>query len=239
MISSLAPCFTGIFLWYKDGLSLPGEHDSSIPGRSLLDAKFADELLSRFAETYSGADQRAVVSMWTQWHFGALIIPTTAAILLLDRDLPVELDSVSLALHEDGRTAAIILPSDGESRRADATDRFSRLFDGHIEPLVDHFASHFRVSRRLLWTNAATVYEWTLRQAGAFKQVCPEAMAEGRALLERRTDASGRPNPLSGAIQYCEQDGQLAPKRKVCCLRYLLPNMEDCGNICPLPARSR
>jgi ferric iron reductase protein FhuF len=239
MIHSLAPCFTGTLLRFKDGLALPGEHASSIPGRDLLDTRVAERLLSRFANNHPGGDRRALVSMWTQWHFGALIIPTAAAILLLDRDLPVDLERARIALHEDGRTAAVVVTDDGMSRRAGATNRFSRLFDGHVEPLICHFADHFSVSPRLLWVNASTIFEWTLQQVAAFDGACPAALGESRALLQSRTDVRGRPNPMFGAVQYRDQDGQPVRRRRICCLRYLLPGMEDCGSLCPLPARSR
>jgi len=239
MIPSLAPCFTGALHRFKDALALPGDHASSIAGRDLVERTVAEEFMARFAATHPSGDRRALVSMWTHWHFGALIIPTTAAILLLDRSLPVDLDSVRIALQEDGRTEAVIVPDDGKSRGADASGRFSGLFDGHIEPLVGHFAAHFRVSPRLLWTNAATIFDWTLQQTAAFDGVHRDALDEGRAVLEDKTDGRGRPNPMFGAMQWREKDGQTIRRRKVCCLRYLLPGMADCGSLCPLPARGR
>jgi len=237
MIPSLASCFAGPFDWYKDGLALPGEHDSSIAARDLLDGGFAEEILNHYANTYPGADRRAIVSMWTQWHFGILIVPATAAILLLDRELPLSLEHVKIALNEEGRTAAIIIPDDGKPWTG-AQGRFSSLFEGHIEPLVECFSDTFRVSRRLLWTNAATVFEWALQQAEPLTP-CRAAAGEGRAWLERRADAKGRPNPMYGAVLPCERGGESLRRRKVCCLRYLLPGFEDCGSLCPLPVDKR
>jgi ferric iron reductase protein FhuF len=234
MISSLAPCFTGTFFGFKDALALPGEYAASVEGRDLLDIEVAENLLWRFASVHPGGDRRALVSMWTQWYFGALIIPTTAAIVLLDRDLPVELERVSIAFHEDGRAAAIVVSDDGRPRGADAPTRFSRLFKGHVDPLIRHFARQFAVSPRLLWTNAATVFEWTLQQAAAYDDASVEALAEGHTLLEARTDMSGKSNPMCGAVQLRREDGQTFRRRKVCCLRYLLPGVDDCGSLCPL-----
>ncbi|RDI58836.1 siderophore-iron reductase FhuF [Microvirga subterranea] len=239
MISSLAPCFTGTLLRFKDALALPGEHASSIAGSDLLDVGVAEDLMARFASLHPGGDRRALVSMWTHWHFGALIIPTTAAILLLGRNLPVGLEHVRIALQEDGRTEAVIVEDDGSSRETDGTGRFANLFAGHVEPLIDRFAAQFRVSPRLLWTNAATIFDWALQQASAFDGVCRYALDEGYSMLESKSDATGRPNPMSGAMIWREQDCQKVRKRKVCCLRYLLPGMADCGSLCPLPERSR
>lgn len=237
MIPSLAPCFTGTFVRFKDGLALPGEHTGAIPCRDLLDAGVIEGLMERFAEVYPGGDRRALVSMWAQWHFGALIIPTTAAVVILNRDLPVELDQVGIALHEGGQTAAIILPHDGASQPPGGSRTFARLFSGHVEPLVRHLSSQFGVSRRMLWNNAADIFEWTLQQAAADVSAHPDALNEGRALLQSRSDASGRANPMFGLIRYVPQDGQAIRHRKLCCLRYLLPGIECCGDICPTPPK--
>jgi len=239
MIPSLAPCFTGTLLRFRDALALPGQHASSIPGRDLLDPTVAEDLLGRFAALHPGGDRRALVSMWTHWHFGALIIPTTAAILLLDRNLPVDLDRVRIAVQPDGRTEAVILPDDGADPDRSCPDPFRRLFDGHVEPLIRHFAGHFRVSPRLLWGNAATILDWTIEQTAAFDGVRPDALARGRALLGGRADRNGPTSPMDGAVQCHVQDGETIRRRKVCCLRYLLPGMEDCGSLCPVPPERR
>jgi ferric iron reductase protein FhuF len=237
MIASLAPCFTGALHHFKDHLALPGEHGTSIEGRSLVDGAIAERLLATYAKAYPGADARAVVSMWTQRHFNALLIPSTAAILLMNRDLPVRLDQVSVAIDAKGRTVAIIVADDGEGRAPDVPDRFARLFAGHVEPLIACFAERFKVSPRLLWTNAAASFGWTLRQAG--DGACPAALAEALALLTRRTGADGRANPMYDAVRSREQGGEPVLTRRICCLRYLLPGVADCGSFCPLPPARR
>ena len=234
MISSLAQRLPEALAWYGDKLVLPGEHPNAIPGADLLGHGAADRLMERFAGAHPGGDRRALVSMWTQWHFGMLIIPTTAAILLLDRDLPVALDEVGLVPHEHGRTAALVVAHEGRPCGANGT-RYSRLFDGHVAPLIAHFAGHFSVSPRLLWTNAAAIFEWALQQVAATGEAAPEALAEGFALLEAHTDARGKRSLMLDAVRYPMQDGEPTRQRKICCLRYLLPGVAHCGSLCPLP----
>ncbi|MBB3020025.1 ferric iron reductase protein FhuF [Microvirga lupini] len=235
MIPSLAPCFTGIFVHYKDALALPGEHSSVISGRDLLDQSISENLLARFAEVHVGGDRRAIVSMWTQWHFGALIIPTTAAMLLLGRGLQVELDRISLAVDEKGKTAAIVLPNAEPSEILDSDGCFSSLFQSHVEPLIRNFAGLFRVSPRLLWNNAADIFEWALDQAEAIGITRSDALQEGRSLLSNRLDRNGQANPMYGLVRYLPQDNDTVRQRKLCCLRYLLPGVACCGSICPSP----
>ena len=112
--------------WYWDKLVLPGEHPGAIPGDDLLDGacrRAADGALR--ARPIPAATGAPLVSMWTQWHFGMLIIPTTAAILLLDRDLPIELGQVGVVPHEQGRTAALVIAHEGRPCGANA-DRVTR-----------------------------------------------------------------------------------------------------------------
>ncbi len=234
MISSLAPCFTGMFIHYRDALALPGEHASPVAGRDLLDREVTERLISRFGDTYPGGDRRAVVSMWAQWYFGTLIIPTTLASLFLDRDLSVDLDHVSIAFHDNGQIAAIVLPDDGRPLR-EGTSRFSRLFQGHIEPLIRSMAVQFKVSPRMLWNNASEIFGWTLDQAASMGSAPPEILEEGRVLLENKLDANGRPHPMFGLARYVDEGGHSVRQRKLCCLRYLLPGVECCGSICPTP----
>ncbi|MBJ6125712.1 siderophore-iron reductase FhuF [Microvirga splendida] len=235
MIPSLAPCFTGIFAHYKDALALPGEHDPVIAGCDLLDRGISETLLARFAEVHAGGDRRAVVSMWTQWHFGALIIPTTAALLLLGRELQVQLERIDLAIDGSGKTAAIILPDAEPSEGSDPEGCFSGLFQNHVEPLIRSFAGQFRVSPRLLWNNAADIFEWALDQAEAIGAVRPDALQEGRSLLCSRLARNGQPNPMYGLVRHVDQGDGTVRQRKLCCLRYLLPGVACCGSICPSP----
>jgi len=238
MIPSLAPCFTGTFVRFKDGLALPGEHADVIPCRDLLDGALLERLMTRFAGVFPGSDRRALVSMWAQWHFGALIIPTTAANVFLGRDLPVDLDRASIALHEGGQTAAIVLPDEGGTLPPGGSEPFARLFSGHVEPLIRQLAGQFSVSPRMLWNNAADIFEWTLQQAAVDERADPGTLNQGLALLKSKSDANGRSHPMFGLIKYLRQGEQTIRRRKLCCLRYLLPGVECCGGICPTPPKA-
>lgn len=243
MIASLAPCFTGTLARFDDAVALPGEHGGCLDGAALLDGETAEALVRRFEATRPGGDRRAIVSLWTQWHFGAVIIPAAAAIVRMGRVLPVGLGEIGVAVREDGRTECIVIAHDGDTaQRAPsdeaAEDRFEPLFRDHVGPLIESFANWFKVSRRLLWSNAATTFEWTLRQAEPGG--CTRALAEGRARLETPFDHAGRPRPMFGALRHCEQgEGAAVLKRRVCCLRYAIPGVPDCASLCPLPPNRR
>lgn len=232
-LPSFASRFPEALSWYRDKLVLPGEAGETVSGQELL-AGAAARLMARFAALYPDSDRRALVSMWSQWHFGALVIPATAAILLGQRDLPLELDRVAIVPQEAGLTSAIVICDAGASR-CDDGDPFTPLFEGHVAPLVDLLAGQFRVSPRLLWVNAAQIFEWTLLQVPA-EHTDQQALAMARLRLERRLEPSGQRNPMYEAVRYPVEQGAPVRRRKLCCLRYLLAGVADCASLCPLHA---
>jgi ferric iron reductase protein FhuF len=42
---------------------------------------------------------------------------------------------------------------------------------------------------------------------------------------------------LCGSVRRVEEDGQMIQRRKLCCLRYMLPGVASCGNRCALPSQ--
>lgn len=232
-LPSFASRFPEALAWYRDKLVLPGGGQEAVTGRDLLEGG-ADRLMERFAALYPDSDRRALVSMWSQWHFGALVIPATVAILLGERDLPLELDRIAIVPQEAGLTSAIVISDEGASRSADG-DPFARLFEGHVAPLIALLTRQFRVSPRLLWVNAAQIFEWTLQQLPA-DLVDPQALAAAHLRLERRLEPSSQRNPMHEAVRYPMEQGEPVRRRKLCCLRYLLAGVADCGSLCPLHA---
>lgn len=230
-LPSFAARFPEALAWYRDKLVLPDDSREVVSGRELLDGG-AERLMARFAALYPDSDRRALVSMWTQWHFGALVIPATVATLVCDRDLPIELDRIAIVPQEAGLTSAIVIPDEGAAH-AGGGERFARLLDGHVAPLIAQLAGQFRVSPRLIWSNAAAIFEWALQQVpdGAGQE---EARAEARDWLERRLDPAGQRNPMFDQVRYPLVAGEPARRRKLCCLRYLLPGVADCGSLCPV-----
>jgi hypothetical protein len=101
----------------------------------------------------------------------------------------------------------------------------SRLFDGHLTPLVDALHELAPVGRRLLWGNVAAA------TAGAFAALSAETPPADRAALmlrdaRRLLDESGSPTEGLAEVFPVEHDGgiRLFVRRQTCCLRYRLPN---------------
>lgn len=239
MIEALKPCFTGNLTWFCDRIALSVEREPSLAAAELLEPSVVRRVIGRFAAAYPDCDRRAVVSLWTQWYFAALVIPCIVAAVRLGRQLPVDIREAGVALDDDARPDAIILPHAGGIAPRNAASVFPMLVEGHIEPLIGSLCAVFAVAPRLLWSNAATILEWTLAETEAGPVADEACLAEGRRLVSEPALANRPANPLNQPVRYLPEDGRRVRRRRVCCLRYLLKGEEHCGSLCPLPAVRR
>lgn len=234
MIPSLAAAFAPPFHWYAASLRLAGgsaADDGAVPP---LDMERMRPVLARFAVPFAQADRRATVSLWSQYYFAALIVPTVAVAARLGRRLPVAAAHLRLRADENGAPAAFLLRDDGAA--CGGADPLSCLVDGHLAPVIGAMSSAFAATPRLLWSNAAAILEWSLSQAAADDAAHPGIVRHGFALLAAEALPDGRRNPLFEPVRYPVEGGAPVRRRRVCCLRYLLPGDGGCGPLCPLPA---
>ncbi|GGY73884.1 siderophore-iron reductase FhuF [Marinobacter zhanjiangensis] len=236
-IPALAPLFVGDFEYYRNMLVIKGEdRRSGIPVRDLISPEGLAWLLAEYRRFQPGDDDRALLSLWSRYYFVKLTVPVAAANLVLGHELPVSLDRIEVILDENGLPEAFRLPDAG---RPFATppggpyDRFRELLDHNFEPLIEAWSRQVKVSRRVLWNNAANYFEWLISTMSAGG--VPDALLEdGRQLiaLEKRPD--GRPNPMASPVRYVERGESCEPhrQRRHCCIRYRLPDLPLCRN-CP------
>jgi ferric iron reductase protein FhuF len=234
----LAGCFAGDLARFAGSIR-PDDGAPHLAGRSLLELATLRGLIERFAATQPGGEPRAVVSMWSQWHFSNVVVPATVAQLLAGVGLPVALEEGRFALHDNGCTAGVVIPPDHPLPPRQAKAGLESLVDGHLSPLIALLAGNFGVSAKLLWNNAAVSLAWAVQQCAGNPRVEREGLLAAQALLTTALTPAGLRNPLDGALR----PSALAPmegcQRKICCLRYLLPDMADCGSFCPLPRHAR
>lgn len=243
MIDVLAPLYRGEFEVYRDVLVLADDPRPATPYDRLLTPAAFGDLQSRFGARYSGDDRRALVSLWAKHYIVKLLPPVLGATLLLRWRLPLALADTALVLDEGHLPQAFHLIGKGEPFAADVSDPFelfSGLLDDHLQPLFQAMASQVKLSPKVLWSNAGNYFE-NLLNLMAKAGMPAERLAPGRLLLESRTRPDGTRNPLFQPVQYLpvnDEHGQptLRRERKVCCVRYLLPELELCGN-CPLKVK--
>ena len=80
---------------------------------------------------------------------------------------------------------------------------------------------------KVLWSN---VGNWFDGLAGEAEAMGAAGAGDARALLGLERAPDGTRNPLFAAVRHTPK----GRKRKVCCLRYLMPELDLCDT-CPLP----
>lgn len=223
---------------------LADELEGGIP----LPQFFADggfeRAIDRYTAACGGKDRRAVVSMWSLYYFAGLTIPYLLARRLAGQILPVAFEDMSIALTEDGLPRAFGVIDRGtigevSGGRIDTeaeTDYFAiigPLLSAHLNEAVLRLKA-CGLSAKLCWNNAAVYIDYTLRLT--------DAEGGGRSapdlpLFVRGCLPDGGPNPFCGSVRQVEEGGEMIQRRKVCCLRYMLPGVASCGNRCALPSQ--
>jgi ferric iron reductase protein FhuF len=237
-VEDLAGRFTGTLAPFAGTLRLD-ENGPRLAAGGLCNADRLHELIDRFDASNPGGERRAVVSMWSQWHFAAVIVPSVVGTLLGRVDIPIRLGEAALALHENGCTAGLALSPATPLPASPHRTRFAALLDEHLAPLIDSLAKPFGVSPKLLWNNAAGSLAWTVQQCAAQAGVDEDGLAEARAILTSPLLAGEHRNALHGMLKPSPLTPLDQCRRRICCLRYLLPGVADCGSYCPLTDEAR
>ena len=236
-IPALAPLFIGDFEYYRNMLVLQGDDQRpGIPAQDLVSDDGLAWLLAEYRRFQPGEDERALLSLWSRYYFVKLTVPVVAANLVLGRELPVALEHLEVILGEGGVPEAFRLPDEGrpfEQPPADPFDRFRELLERNFEPLIEGWSSRVKVSRRVLWSNAANYFDWLI-QTMAAGGVPEGLLADGRQIVEQARRPDGRPNPMANPVRYVERGEGCEPlrQRRHCCIRYRLPDLPLCRN-CP------
>jgi len=204
--------------------------------RRLTDAATFAGILDRYETKYPGADRRAVASMWSMHYFSTLMISAAVHHLALRKTLPLGLADLSVVL--DPNTAeprAFVLAHTGvDCTRGPVHASLGCVVRDHAEPLVEAMSGHARLAKKLLWTNVSAYLSWIIKEIG--HQVDPSLSVEGLVLVNEPVWPDGWKNPMFGMIRVARQQcGLEFSNRKICCLRYALPGVSGCGDICPLP----
>lgn len=222
------------------GVGKPSAQSSILQAKDLLDPDQLADQLTRFSTKYAQSDPRAVASIWSKWHFSALISSTLVANLLLEYDLPVGLDEVSVEVGPEGQTRRLWVTDTGRPLGCQsAFGRFSTLIDSHLVPLITALAEYSGASPKVFWSNAGNLFEYFTEALQAHPMAKSRSIELARELLASRHLQDGRRNPLFQPVNYlpAAAGGGCERRRRLCCIRYLIPELEYCSN-CPLMRES-
>jgi ferric iron reductase protein FhuF len=235
--SGLSRAFAGDHAWCADKLLLSQDLADGVPLPAFFrDGGFA-RAIDRYAEISGGSDRRAVISMWTLYYFSGLSIPYLIARRLAGQMLPVGFEEMTIALSEDGLPRAFGVPHRGRADEGCDDDCFGAvgpLLESHLDQAVAVLKQH-GISAKLCWNNAAVYIDYALRQTN----IAAEAGLADLPLFVRGCLPGGGINPFCGAIRQLEEEGKCVSRRKVCCLRYMLPGVPSCGTLCALPEQRK
>ncbi|MFG1382379.1 siderophore-iron reductase FhuF [Xanthobacter versatilis] len=232
MIPVLAPIFHGPLEPYADTLVLPGAKPGAFPLPELLAPARLDAALDLVAAHFGGEDRRALASLFSIHYVHILMPVVVVANLVLGHHLPVALADLAIVLDEEGLPDHFVLPHDGHADgEVDPFVRFKPLVFDHLEPVFAALAARSGLSTKVMWTNAANLFEVILRELEGAGQV-PSAVAAGDRLVAAPRWSDGARNPFHAPVRYEAGPGGEGRWRRVCCVRYLLPERGYCSN-CP------
>lgn len=228
---------TGAKYAYCENYFVHAQPQSSdvVPCGELTRPDVLNDLIRRFSPKYDGADPRAIASMWTMYYFSMLTIGSAVAMLEVKRDIPIGLADASLCIRRDTGEphAFLIRDAGGALPDAEASGRLYSVLRDHAEPLVGAIAGAFGISRKLVWTNAASYFNWIVGEVSGAEE---SYRSLPDTLVAAKTWPDGGTNPFFDLIRPCvDENGESCRRRRVCCLRYSLPGCQGCGQSCPLP----
>ncbi|EPF00010.1 siderophore-iron reductase FhuF [Rhizobium grahamii] len=230
--SVLSPAFAGEHAWCSEKMALSADLPDGVPLPLFFGNGGFEQAIERYATACGDSDRRAVVSMWSLYYFSALSIPYVLARRLAAQELPVAFDQMTIALHDNGLPRAFGVPHRGRNAQGGEEDGFEAigpLLEEHLHEAVRKLAA-CGVSAKLCWNNAAVYLDYVLRLTRP-----PEG--PDLTVFVRGCLPDGGVNPLCGSLRYVEEDGERVARRKICCLRYMLPGVQSCGKLCALPSQ--
>lgn len=210
--------------------------------RELRDPEDMAAIQDLFSATYSHGDRRAVASMWSKWFFNA-VMPTVLGLLMVERrTCSADESAVGVTLDSTGCPERLWIREPGDVDTADTVATgLERLARDRLAMVVDTLARVSGASRNVFWSNAGNSLEYLVGEMARHPAVTPDVLEQAQSFLECRRFADGQRNPLFRPVRYRrapDGHGEVERQRRVCCIRYLLPETAYCGN-CPLSCRQR
>jgi ferric iron reductase protein FhuF len=233
-LQRLKEVFSGEHAWCGEKMMLSRELEDAVPLGAFFENGTFAEAIERYCATHGGADRRAAASFWSLYYFSALAIPYIVA-CRAEMALPVSLDDMTISIGDDGLPRAFGLPHEGDWSVSSGLMEFVvPLVGKHLSRVVAHLNARTGISTKLAWNNAAVYIDYAFNTT----EMAASAGVDhwpSRPLFDCPKLADGSKNPFHGCLRHDVEEGQAFCRRKVCCLRYMLPGVSSCGELCALP----
>lgn len=233
MIAALAPIFVGDLAPFSETLVLSDDPREAVTGPALREPETLDRIMGLASRHLGEGDRRALVSLWSIEYVHVLMPAVVVANLVLPREMPVALDEIGVILDDEGIPVAIRLPNDGSpAGPVDAFASFETLVRGNLKPLFETLAAYAGLAPRVLWTNAANLFEAIIRELEKLPDTPRSLIEQGDVLVTAKAWPDGWKNPFRRPVSYADGPSAVRRWRRVCCVRYLIPQYKYCSN-CP------
>ncbi len=233
MVATVREFLTAIDVQIERQFAIGLATDAELAGEAIWEGGLHVLLDHYLAGFPTGTNRRGVASLWSTIYFNRFPGPVVGTALVAGRRLPVGFGEAGLIPTDDGcHIAAIRIPHGGAPIKGDVYARLHTLVRDHLDPLIRSVSAWARISPKVLWGIVGNGLDWTLRDIAALPEMRAEHIADFNRILIERHWPDGWRNPLFKPVRYV--DGPEGPRRekRVCCLRYLLPDDDFCS-ICP------
>ena len=164
-------------------------------------------------------ERLARVSLWTMYYFSALIVPVVASAARTGLVPASAIDELLCESDADGRVVGFCPRAGASERRS-----FDALVDDHLAVAVAACGELTGFPSRVGWSNAAVVVDYAIEEARAADASDADVLRAAEALIA---------GPAHPQLACPYKAGPGPRERRVCCLRYLLPDGALCPGICP------
>lgn len=223
MIADIAASIPASLGAYRNSVAAGPGSPTAIPLTALHDEAVFEATLAGFAADYGSADRRAVVSYWSQYYFALLATPALTALMRLGQPLPLAFEATKLEVDDAGKPCRLLIAADETGPETG----LAGLIEGHLNPFVRLCHARCGIAPRVLWGNAATIFDYVAGELRGGGAACDEVAT----CLGWRARPGCARTPLAQAL--CP-DASGCRRRRACCLRQRLPGVPSCGSLCPL-----
>lgn len=241
MITELSLAFSAGLEHLAQSVSLIDDRRPSVPARCFLERDTLSAAILRLRSRYPRASIPVLAVLWAKMYGFRIIAASLPPALLLDWQLPADLDETRMALDpEDGCTTCLHIPHAG--RQASSADPFERLGGAirqHLDPVLEAVSLHMQAPITALRGDAAVNFNYIA------SVVTQAAASTGRQLdcdvgrlATAKTWPDGKPNTLHAPFLTRESCGG-RDVRRTCCLYYQASEHGSFCATCPVAEKRR
>lgn len=227
--------FSQELTWTRAGDAARVQADATQVGNLLAPAHFA-QVISAFEAKHGQTPRIAIGSIWSKWHFAVLMPAYLIPTLLLGWDMDAALAVADYELDETGKTRALRVSASLVRMQTRQLD--PRALLNHVAQCITVLGRHTGATERVLWSNAGNLFESFVQRVIFRNERNPDVLERCRLatqLMECARLHDGMPNPMYRPVVYRRRaHGAPLRLRRVCCIRFLVPDGRFCTS-CPSP----